>query len=330
MNNIAGAMMGIMVGVTAVGAIILVLIAIVQEGKTSGRGEAVKSAFTYIVSLVMLAIIVVSSLFLVQEGARAWVFKKAQPNTYAYQNVPPMPMLFQDKAGIGQLYDCKDTCQLTDADKTAVAQWKSDYATWKEQNADGALTTNEKRDVVTALSFLIVALPLYWWFFIRTSRREAKRFRDEHGKTSMLRTVYYYIFSLTGLVATVVAGALLINTVLKSVFKLQDSPSNTTAVEPSVTGYPSYDLNPINSVINCAEKCGLSAGDVTLANEWKTDYATWQKRTVNPMQSDSTQTDLANYLPLLLIMAPLFVYHFYTIRRETSSEAKTPPPAPVV
>lgn len=328
MNNIAGAVMGIMIGITAVGTIVLVVIAVVQEGKMSGRGGAVRSAFTYIVSLVMLGIIVVSSLFLIQEGARAWVFKKAQPNTYAYQSAPPMPGLFQEKTGIGQLYDCKDTCQLTDADKAAITQWKTEYATWKEQNADGALTTNEKRDIVTALSFLIVALPLYWWFFVRTSRREAKRFREEHGKTSMLQTVYFYIFSLTGLVATVVAGALLINTALKSVFNLQTTTSNNSMVAPSISGYPSFDLNSINSVINCTEKCGLSADDVTLAKEWKTDYATWQKKTANPAPTDSTQTDLANYLPLLLVMAPLFVYHFFTIRRETSSDAPKAPANP--
>lgn len=329
MSNIAGAVMGIMIGVTSVGAIVLVVIAIVQEGKTTGRGEAIKSAFTYVVSLVMLSIIVVSSLFLLEEGARAWVFKKAQPNNYAYQNPPPIPALFQDKTGAGQLYECKDSCQLTDADKTAVAQWKTDYAAWKNENVDGALTTNEKRDVVTALSFLIVALPLYWWFFLRTARREAKRYRDEHGKPGMLRTVYFYIFSLTGLVATVVAGALLINTGLRSAFKLQDSRTATTAVAPSVTGYPSFDMNPVNSIINCADKCGLSADDVTLAKEWKTDYATWQRKTANPMQTNSTQTDLANYLPLLVIMAPLFALHFVSIRRENSTETHTPPPTTV-
>ncbi len=330
MSNITGAVMGIMIGITAVGAIVLVVIAIVQEGKTAGRGEAIKSAFTHVVSLAMLSIIIVSTMFLIQQGGRAWVFKKTQSYSYSYQSPPPVPMLFQNKVGVGQLYDCTTDCQMTDTDKTAITQWKTDYANWRDQNATGTITTNEKRDIVTALSFLIVALPLFWWFFVRTAQREAKKFHAEHGKTSTIRTVYYYIFALTGLIGVVVSGALLINTGLRTAFNIQSTTTSNTLVTPTITGMASSDLNPVDSIINCAGKCNLSDEDVTLAKQWKTDYATWQKNTTNPIQTSSTQTDLAYLLPLLLVMAPVFVYHFFRIRRETSSEASTPPPAAVI
>lgn len=329
MSNVAGALMGIMIGITGVGTIVLVVVAIVQEGKMAGRGEAVKSAFTYIVSLVMLAIILVSSVYLLSEGARAWVFTKAQPSSYAYQAAPPVMQLFTDKVGIGQLYECKTDCQLTDTDRANFSLWKTQYQQWQQQSKDSVLTATEKRDIVTALSFLIVALPLFWWFFIRMAQRESKRYRAEHGKNSMLRTIYFYLFALTGLVATVVATALLINTGLRSAFKLQDTSNNGgTYVTPTIGGTTATDLNSANSIINCSDTCNISADDVALVKQWKTDYAAWQQKTMNPKQTSPTQSDLADYLPLLLVMVPVFLYHFLSIRRETASSDAPASPAP--
>ncbi len=65
-----GMFMPFAIPTVAIGILAFIIIAIVQEAKTGGRAEAVKGAFTYVVSLVMLFVVVGASLFLLQQLVR--------------------------------------------------------------------------------------------------------------------------------------------------------------------------------------------------------------------------------------------------------------------
>ncbi len=314
MDSSLGMFFGFLIPVVAIGIVTFFVVALVQEGKTAGRGEAVKSAFSHVVSLVMLAIIVGASAFLLQEAFRSWVFTKAESTT-RFSNPPPTLFLSPEKAVGGQvLYVCKDKCEFTDADREQLATWRESYSAWKQNDGAGSATVQQKRDIVNAVSFLLVAVPFFWWFFMRTIQREARKNREQGQRPGPLRSVYFYLTAFTGLIGLVVSGAMLINLGLKAALKIQNDTTNRPELAMVAT-----EKNGVKSVVNCAEQCQFSGQDKQLAQEWLTDYDNWQTKNGYPRQT-SAQTDLATLLPVMLVTAPLFLYHFITIRKESKDK----------
>lgn len=322
--NTIGMFLGVLSPIAVIGIVLFFIMAIVAEAKGAGKGGAVRSAFSYAVSLVMLLIIVATSAFLLQEGFRAWVFTKAESS--AMSGVPPVLSLTVEKTleGPGAAYACTDSCQFTAVDKDTLSAWKSDYASWRDNNTTtGAFTTYQKRTIVNAFSFLIVAVPLFWWFFIRMVQREHRKAHAEGMvKSGPLRSCYFYLVAFTGLVGVVVSGALLINLGLKNVMGLQKTAdTSSTALDFA------YDQNGVKSIINCADTCGFTAEDTSLAQRWLADYTTYRKTDMGGGRT--VQTDLALLIPIILVTAPLFLYHFITIRKETADETPKAPANPV-
>lgn len=315
----------------AIGILAFIIIAIVQEAKSGGKAEAVRGAFTYVVSLVMLFIVIGSTLFLVQQLARETLFPKAQQMGIFD---PPPPTLYLTTGVAGPtLYACGDACQFSDTDREQFRNWKEQYQGWTPSTDQTSYSTHEKRLTVNALSFLIVAGPLFWWFFLRTANRDAIKHREPgSSKPNPLRSAYFYISAFAGLVGMVVSGAFLLNIGLKSVLGIQGdtSPSRTTEVMPLTKAATSSEAFGVKSVINCAEKCGFTAEDKALAEKWISDYDAWQEQNVTTYPAPSNvQNDLANFLPLLLVTTPVFLYHFITIRRESKEEPTTDQPPSV-
>lgn len=318
------AFLGIAVPFVGIGVFLLFLIALMSE-KSVSKGEAVRSAFQHVVSIVLLAMIVASATFLLQQGLKAWVFTKAETTRSAA--MPPALYLGAEKGISGQaLYACKDQCEFTATDLEQFKGWKDSYQSWKKNEGSGTyLTTAKKRDLASSTSFLIVSLPLFIWFFVFLIQREAREHQQQGSGPGPLRSSYYYFIAFIGLVGLIVSGALLVNVVMKSLLNVQDGNSATSP--PTVMG-ASPEKYGVQSISNCAGKCEFTAEDKQLAAAWLQDYDTWQKDTYQRYpRTSSRQTDLANLIPILLVSAPLFFYHFLTIRRG-SKRAAAPPTSP--
>lgn len=332
MSEFFGFFLPISIPVLAVGGITFIVIAIVQEAKMGGRAEAIRSAFSYIVALAMLFTVVGSTAFLLQQVSRVAVFRQAQrTNTY----VQPPPTLYLTSSDKGSaLYACTDNCQFNATDREQFNSWKEQYQQWKKTSSGTSprYTIDDKRQTVNAISFLLVSLPLFWWFFVRMVNRDQKKSAaaGQH-KPTPLRSSYFYLVAFVGLVGLVVSGAMLINIVLKSALGLQsDTANGPKLAEPTMVGVTLLEKNGVKSVVSCADKCGFTVEDKQLAEQWQVDYEAWQKtnNTSYPRQNN-TQTDLANILPILLVAFPLFFYHFLTIRRETKDDLTPPKPTMV-
>jgi hypothetical protein len=190
------------------------------------------------------------------------------------------------------------------------AEWKNSYQSWRDSNNFSMQT---RRNIAGALSLLIISLPLYL-FFARSMNRGAKEERALNPKTSPLHSVYFYGVSFAGLVTAVVGGAFLLNTALASLLKTTSSSQSTNVTSVS-------DMVGVDSVIACGAKCDFTTDDLDLAAQWKQD---WQKvRDQKPSQASSTQNDLANTIPLILVGLPLFWYHFARIRKEGQPSTPT-------
>lgn len=283
-----------------------------QESKTLSRTTLVRSAFVHVVAFVALAMVIGSGIYLLQEGLRVSVLKKAQV-PYSYTQQPPTLYLQNNKltSPDASALKCDSTCEFSDSDKANIASWKATYTNWKQTNA-GSWSIERKKGMIDAISMLIVGAGLFIWFFVFIAQRENRRLRPILGKPIALRTVYFYLISLLSLLATIVATTLLLNLSLKSAFRLDGQSTN---IVPTAITANSYEKNGAQSIINCASKCGFTTEDQDLAKQWLVDYDAWSKTTMYP-RTTTNQSDLANYLPMLLVTAPLFWYHFARIRRE--------------
>ncbi|MBI5404899.1 MAG: hypothetical protein HY976_01605 [Candidatus Kerfeldbacteria bacterium] len=299
---------------------LLFLVALMNE-KGVSRGSAIRMAFSYVVAAVMLSIIVSTGVFLLQRGLKAWVFTKAETSTTRFMSPPPAIFLASEKSlGAQTLYACTDTCQFTQTDKDQLTSWREAYKSWQQNEGRGDSYTSDrtKRDLASAFSFLLVSLPLFIWFFVFMVQREWKKRHAQGERPGPLRTAYYYFIAFAGLIGLVISGALLINVAMKTVFGINDdatSPVPTIAV-------PAGDKQGVQSIINCSSACNFSAEDKALAESWMIDFDRWQKnQTAQPV--NNSQSDLANLIPIVLMTAPLFFYHFLTIRRESKDDDET-------
>lgn len=130
--------------------------------------NSIKTIYLYVVSLIGLMMIVIPTVYLINLALRSWVFTKADEAVEVWQQ-PPSPY-FTGEAQGQALVDCSDKCSLTENDKTNLRNWLADYQAWKEKSQDKS--AKRQRDAVTALSFLIVGVPLfgYHWRLVRKER----------------------------------------------------------------------------------------------------------------------------------------------------------------
>lgn len=303
--------------IVALAVVVFFIIAIIQEGKRV-QG-AIRWAYFYAISLIGLAIIVGSTAFLLNQLAVSTVFPKGDVQN-DFRGIPPT--LFLERSAVGDetiakpiavgatTLSCTTDCAVTDIQRQEIDAWKASYQSWKETTVPGTRGQN----IVNALSFLLVALPLYLLHYLWIQRKR----RSEAHSPSTLNATYLYTVSIAGLLMVVISGALLINLGLKTVF-LSDTAQKTSGGAP-ITIEP----NAVQSLIDCNGKCaGLTAEDVQIAQEWKVDYDTYQA-SQNSL-STQRQRDLANNLPLLLVGIPLFWFHFASARRDSGKMESAPP-----
>lgn len=301
--------------IAGVAVFVLVVVAIAQDLRQE-RKYGYRQAFYTIVALVMLVLTVGAGISLLGLGLRETVLTSAKEYSQRYNGPPPFYLpSTQEKAGSATAYTCTTDCQFTTADKESFTTWKESYATW-QKDSNGSLNT--RRELAGGLSLLIVALPLYL-LFMRWMNRGAKEETQNHQKPSPLRSVYFYGVSFAGLVLAVVGGAMLLNSVIGT--WLKTTPMNENVTRP--TGiFLSNETAGVDSVVACQSACGFTSDDVTLAQAWKTDWATYQDR--QKSNNGATANDLATTIPLIVFGVPLFWFHFARIRKETQTTPSTP------
>lgn len=302
--------------------LVLFVIGLVMEGKSgAGRGKGLRNAFMYSVAVLSLGTAISSGVYLMNLGLRTTVLPKA--DTQRLWDSPPSLYLEpkNQTTFMPETLNCKESCELSDADKANFGVWKEQYAKWQVSHGSGSART--QRDAVNGFSFLIVALGLFIVFF-RMIQRE-HRGSDAPGP---MRSFYYYGFALVGLVMIVVTGIMLINLGLKTwVFPKAAEDYAPYGMPPvSVVTVSGPELAPYQSIKNCSEKCGLTADDVALVDQWIKDTNDVRKNTYP--QGTNRQRDLATELPIFAAGLPLFLYHFMSIRRQTKNGVPPTPPSP--
>ncbi len=273
-----------------------------NDAKFGGRGKGLLSGFSYSVSVAMLGILIGSGVVALNVGLKTTVFQKADS---LYSRGTPPPVYPTPSAPEKAAPTCAESCDLTADQKQFLNMWANEYQSWQD-TAPGTDTRN-RTDLVTALSFFFVALPLFIIFF-RTVQREAKRGQAIPG----MRSFYFYGIAVVGLLMAVTSGAFLINTGLRGAFI-----PNASKMMPT-PAFDSTSVSNVQSVVACGEKCALPAETVSAAQAWLAETQNAKSET------STTQRDLAGAIPVFIIGLPLFLYHFITIRRETHKDTPAP------
>lgn len=287
-----------------------------QQPNKLKKGNIVKNLYFYLASFITLGLVVGSLIALVNLGFKTWVFSDADNDPYRVGAPSALYLNMSDqKTGdYENKIDCSEECQITEDDRTAITAWKDSYSVWKEtyQNPN----YQNSRSAVAALSFLIIALPIFIIHF-RSVQKDAKK----DGGSTVIRPIYFYLVALGALLMFVISGGIMINLVLKTwVFPAASESERLNQKVYSQQASPVFDTSAVQSIVECAEKCQFDADTVTTAENWLVDYEQWEQSTQT--EYDTTQTEAAGNLPYILIGVPLFWYHWRTVRREQESHKK--------
>ncbi len=118
----------------------------------------IRNIYLYLVSAISLFMIVFSLVSMVNLALRTWVFPQADYNYY--QTAPVAIPCTPDPTN-------KITCPTAEQQATQKAL--------DDKNAEQNRIAQRDRDLVQEISFLIIAIPLFWyhWLLIRRDREEA-------------------------------------------------------------------------------------------------------------------------------------------------------------
>jgi len=308
-------MIGLAIPVIIIFIIIFALAARAEGNNNMKKGSSIRNIYFYLASLVTLGFIVGSLIAIITIGLQAGVFTEADP---IENRVGPPPSLYLDASLNGErkvseassALICDEECELSDSNKNSIANWEDDYASWQRQMDN----PNEGRlqDIIAAISFLIVAVPL----FIIHYRIVQKDEKKEPGQGGVVRSSYFYFVALGALIMMVVSSGILINAGLKTWLlpEAEDNYDKYEIVSPSMVAEESQG---INSIINCAEKCELSEETLALANGWQDDFQNWQDAGYS---YNNVQRQAAGSIPYILLGIPLFWYHWQVVRGEKKKE----------
>lgn len=283
---------------------------------THDSGSKVRSLYFYIASLITLGFVIGSLVALLMIGMQAWVFSAADPAGYRI-GPPPEPFitsLVSDATGETTGLSCTDACLLSDDAKHDLVLWQEQYASWEQRMANPHISRIER--LITALSMLIIAVPLYIIHF-----RIVQRERKQGAPLPSIRTSYFYLVSLAALLMVVIAGSVFINSILR----LWLIPESTNTIETVEMRLPASAMGPvtISTIQSCGDVCELDPALVAAAGTWQDDYDQWQQA---QQQYDPLQYQVSSSLPFVLLGIPLFWFHWRFAREKKESDASSSEP----
>jgi len=135
----------------------------------------------------------------------------------------------------------------------------------------------------------------------------------------IIRTIYLYLFALVGLGMLVIGSSMIINLGLKAwIFTKADQQENFVTRPVALT--LDKELESVESLESCSDKCELNETQKKQISAWLTDYEEWQEQEKNRdpdfYAQRSRQRQAATAISLILIGLPLWLFHWATIKRD--------------
>jgi hypothetical protein len=153
-------------------------------------------------------------------------------------------------------------------------------------------------------------------------------------KNSIIRSLYLYIFALTGLAMTVIGSAIMINVVLKQyVFIYAEESRKITPeyyIDKPTMGFDSNEMD-VDTAIKLSENgeyIGLSESQIESLDSWIADYEEYkvaikaqrEARANVDYLKESRQKSMSGSLAVMLVGIPLFIIHWALIVKDKRRE----------
>ncbi len=153
-------------------------------------------------------------------------------------------------------------------------------------------------------------------------------------KNNVIRSLYLYIFALTGLAMTVIGCAIMINIVLKQyVFTYSDQSRRITPsyyIDKPTMEFNSneIDVDTATKLAENGEYIGLTEDQISSLNQWIVDYEEYrvQRKEIEEARSnidylkESRQESMSVSLSIILVGLPLFIIHWSLIVKDRKRE----------
>jgi len=145
-----------------------------KKGVSEGR-SVVRPSYFYFVALGSILMMVIAGGVLVNLALKTWVFPSAGEADQATRYSESIETKLVEESSVQSIVDCGEACAL-DTETVALAdQWIIDYKAWDD--ASNKSYDNVQRQAATAIPFIIIGIPLFWYHW-RTVRRESKEKQD--------------------------------------------------------------------------------------------------------------------------------------------------------
>lgn len=138
------------------------------------------------------------------------------------------------------------------------------------------------------------------------------------NKIQLIKTIYFYLVSLIGLMMIVFPSAQLINLGLKTwIFTKADDLEKFYAAPP-IPISERGGITEIKSIQSCKNTCEFSDEQKQSIANWLEDYEKWQKNSQNQEGRlvAQRQRDAVTAISFLAVGIPLFWLHWRIIKKE--------------
>ena len=167
------------------------------------------------------------------------------------------------------------------------------------------------------LSFLIPFSFIAIVIFIIVAIMEGKH---TSKKSTVIRSVYFYLTSLVTLGIVVGSVIFLFNLGLKS-WVFTEAESVYTRIGPPSTLFLADDavreLTKLET-LNCEEECTLTESNKNNITLWGNNYESWKESKDNPYSN--RYNDLAAALSFLIIALPFFIIHYRIVQKDAKKD----------
>lgn len=144
------------------------------------KNPIIRTIYLYLFALIGLGMLVVGCAMILNLGLKTFIFTKADEIEDYYAR-PATLYLDTEVKTVQNLQVCADKCNLTEIQKEQIANWLVDYETWqsteKNRDANYYQTRNRQQQAATALSLILVGLPL-WLFHWAIIKRDLRKNKD--------------------------------------------------------------------------------------------------------------------------------------------------------
>ena len=132
------------------------------------RNLTVRTVYLYVATLVGLGLIIAGGVQSFELLLKATVLPQADAEESLWAKQPPMPY------ALDRVKDLDQNSEISEEELVMVRSWLEDYERWSEQQTDfDPIAARRQRRAATALSLLLVGIPMYLYHWL-TIRHELK------------------------------------------------------------------------------------------------------------------------------------------------------------